>query len=71
MAYVCNPFNCWGVPAWTSVTTTTTSVVDLSDPSYTNLIGQTLRIGFFYGQGLWYTGDLTWGVDDVKITVTP
>ncbi|MCD6216490.1 hypothetical protein J7L05_01375 [bacterium] len=71
MAYVCNPFNCWGVPAWTSVTTTTTSVVDLSDPSYTNLIGQTLRIGFIYGQGLWYTGDLTWGVDDVKITVTP
>ncbi len=71
MAYVCAPFSCWGVPAWTAVTTTTTSVVDLSDSSYTNLIGQTLRIGFIYGQGLWYTGDQTWGVDDVKITVTP
>jgi hypothetical protein len=71
MAWECAPFNCWGVPAWTTVSSTTTSVVDLSNSSYTNLIGQTLRIGFIYGQGLWYTGDLTWGVDDVKITVTP
>ncbi len=66
LAWVCNPFNCWGVPSWTTVTSPTTSKVNVSSET-----GHTLRFAFAYGHGVWYAGNYIWAVDDVKVTVEP
>jgi len=66
LAWVCAPFDCWGVPSWTTVYTPTTSKVDVSSE-----IGKTLRFSFIYGHGLWYHVTSIWAVDDVKVTVVP
>jgi len=64
LAWECSPFNCWGVPSWTTVHSPTVSRVDVSSE-----IGNTLKFAFLYGYGLWFYGGYVWAIDDVKVTV--